>query len=644
MPLLKTFIGMRVFLLLCYALAPLFVWAQTEQATPYQLKDYYDKVEFQIPMRDGVKLYTAVFIPKANQEKYPILMKRTPYSCAPYGANAFPNILGPQGDHRFAKEGYIFVCQDVRGRFMSEGSFTNMTPHRENKKSPKDIDESTDMYDSVEYLLKNLSNHNGRVGIHGISYPGFYTAASIVDTHPAIKAASPQAPIADWFIGDDFHHNGAFYLLDFYRFFPGFEHPEPNPTQKRGPGIELGVEDHYTYFQRLGALPNANARYFKHKVAYWDTVMAHGNYDAFWQRSNLTPHMKQVKTNVLTVYGLFDAEDPLGGLALYHSIKKNNPQVPSNRIVIGPWFHGGWERSTGNFLGNVPFKEKTAVFYREQVDLAFFNYYLKDKGSFDYKEALVFDSGAYKWHQFDQWPPAQTSPFHLYLREHGQLKTEKPAPTSKTNVGMAKDSFISDPAKPVPFTQEITPNRTREYMVEDQRFAARRPDVLVYESDVLSEDVTLAGPVDIDLWVATTGTDADWIVKVIDVFPDETPEVQPKNEKYMNVPLSGYQMLVRYEVMRGKFRNSFEKPMPFMPNVPTQVKWVAPDIMHTFKKGHRIMVQVQSSMFPLIDRNPQVFTDIYQAKDRDFKAQTHTLYHNARYPSAITVGRLKLVE
>lgn len=609
------------------------VLAQTS-ADSYNPQDQYEKYEYQIPMRDGVKLYTSVFVPKDRSQNYPFLMKRTPYSCSPYGEGKFPSILGPQGDHRFAKEGYIFVCQDVRGRWMSEGKFTNMTPHIANKRNNNDVDESSDMYDSAEWLLKNVPNNNGRIGLHGISYPGFYVAASIIDTHPAIKAASPQAPIGDWFMGDDFHHNGAFFLLDFYRFFPGFEHPESTPTQKRSAGIELGINDHYTYFQRLGALPNANRRYFNNKVNYWNEVMAHETYDSFWQRSNIIPHMKNIKTPVMTVFGAFDAEDPLGGTAIYQSIRKNNPQA-NNRLVFGPWFHGGWERAEGDYLNNVHFGQKTAVQYRESMDIAFFNHYLKDKGTFNQANVKAFASGSNEWHDFEVWPPNNTSPFSLFFRENGGLNTTKPT------AAQGKDAYISDPAKPVPFTQEITPNRTREYMTEDQRFAARRPDVLVYQSEVLTEDVTLVGGVNIDLWVQTTGTDADFVVKLIDVFPDDMPETQEKAKKYMNIPMSAYQMLVRGEVFRGKFRKSFEKPEPITPNRPTNIKWTAPDVFHTFKKGHRIMVQVQSTWFPLVDRNPQQFMNIRQAEDRDFKAQTHTILRSAQYPSKVMVARLK---
>lgn len=609
-------------------------WAQPN--TAYKVQDHYRKMELNIPMRDGKKLYTAVFVPKDTTQVYPFLIKRTPYSCGPYGADKFPALPGPQGDTRFVEEGYIFVCQDVRGRFMSEGTFTNMTPAIPNTTGHKTVDESTDTYDTVEYLLKNVPHNNGRVGLHGISYPGFYAAASIINGHPAIKASSPQAPIGDWFAGDDFHANGAFYLQDAFNFFGGFEHPEPTPTQKRGRGVEAGIDDAYTFFLRLGALKNANDRYFKGRVDFWNTFMKHGTYDTFWQERNIIPHMKGIQANVMTVIGTYDAEDPHGGAQIYQSIRKNNPTVPSNRIVIGPWFHGGWERSKGDFLGNTPFYTQTAAYYRQSIDLPFFNYYLKGKGDFGARpNVMAYASGQNKWYEFESWPPQKTKPMTLFFGANGQL-SDALLPT-----GNSRTSWVSDPAKPVPYTQEITNDRTREYMAEDQRFAARRPDVLVFESQVLTEDLTVAGPIQVKLFASTTGTDADFVVKLVDVYPDDTPELQEKKEKYMNVPLSAFQQLVRYTVMRGKFRKDLSKPVPFVPNQVTEVSWASPHIFHTFKKGHRIMVQVQSSFFPLIDRNPQVFTDIYQASDADFKVQTHTLYHNARYPSSITLGLIE---
>ncbi|MFQ5627266.1 MAG: CocE/NonD family hydrolase [bacterium] len=626
----------RVWLLTCLLLVSACFFScqsnSSANSNAFDVKAHYTKYEYNIPMRDGVKLYTAVYVPNDSSKSYPFLMKRTPYSCMPYGAENYPNGLGPVGNSRFAEEGYVFVYQDVRGRFMSEGTFLNMTPHISNKTNPQQVDESSDMYDTVDWLLKNVRHNNGRAGIWGISYPGFYTAASIIDSHPAIKAASPQAAIGDWFTGDDFHHRGAFFLLDAFRFFTFFEGPAPNPTDKWGPRFEFNSSNAYDFFLNLGPLRNANEKYFQHKIAFWDSLMQHGNYNAFWQRRNIIPHMKNVTTNVMNVMGYFDAEDPHGPVNIYQSIEKNNPGI-NNTMVMGPWFHGGWVRSQGDMLGNVSFENSTARYYRDTVDLAFFNFYLKNKGSLNLPEVLAYCSGSNEWHELEAWPPAKATSVSLYFQQEGGLAFSSP-----TENGDAADSYLSDPANPVPHTSEITINRTREYMVEDQRFAAEREDVLVYQTEVLTEDVTLAGPITANLYISSTGTDADFIVKLIDVYPDDFPE---HADKYLDVPMGGYQMLVRAEVMRAKFRNSFEKPEPLVPGETTLVKWDTPDIFHTFKAGHRIMVQVQSSWFPLVDRNPQKFVDIYNAKEADFQAATQTIHRSAKYPSHISVAQVK---
>lgn len=622
---LRLFLPLLLLLLACQS-------APTSNSSGFDNAAHYSKYEYNIPMRDGVKLYTAVYVPKDTSQQYPFLMKRSPYSSGPYGPDKFPGGLGPVGNSRFAEEGYIFVYQDVRGRFMSEGTFVNMTPHVADKKSPQDIDESSDMYDTVDWLLKNVPHNNGRVGLWGISYPGFYVAASIIDSHPAIKAASPQAAIGDWFIGDDFHHKGAFYLQDAFNFFSFFESPPPNPTDSWGERRRFDGEDAYSFFLDLGPLSNANKNYFNHELAFWDSLMEHGNYDKFWQRRNIIPHMKNVTTNVMNVMGFFDAEDPHGPVNIYHSIEKNNPGI-NNTIVMGPWFHGGWVRSDGSMLGNVSFENKTSEYYQQNVDIRFFNYYLKDKGTLDLPEVLAYCTGSNEWHELDAWPPPAATPASLYLHADGALSFNAPA-----DADAASDSYIADPSNPVPYTAEKTMRRTREYMVEDQRFASKREDVLVYQTDVLSEDITLAGPIEASLYVSTTGTDADFIVKLIDVYPDDFPE---HDDKYMDVPMGGYQMLVRAEPMRARFRNSFEKPEPLKPGEVTLVKWQTPDIFHTFKAGHRMMVQVQSSWFPITDRNPQKYVDIAKAIEADFQSATQTIYRSAQYPSHLQVGRVQ---
>ncbi len=595
------------------------------------MAEHYTKHEHRIPMRDGAELFTAVYVPKDATQEYPFLVKRTPYTVAPYGEGQYPPYLGPVGSRRFAEEGYIFVYQDVRGRYMSDGVFRNMTPHAVEKDGPEDIDESTDFYDTVEWLLENVHPNNGRVGIWGISYPGFYTAASIIDHHPAVRAASPQAAIGDWFVGDDFHHKGAFYLHDAFRFFPGFRSHRPEPTTSRGQRFRFGTDNAYEFFLDLGALRNANERHFNNELVFWDSMMTHGTNDEFWQSRNIIPHMDNVSAAVMTVAGWFDAEDPYGPIEIYESIERLNPGI-ENTLVAGPWYHGGWVRARGDRLGNVSFEVPTGEYYRENVDIEFFNYYLKDKGQIDLPEALVFASGSNEWHQLGEWPPPDMTTTSYYFQEGGALSTAPP-----NGVEGAADNYVSDPANPVPYTQEIRIDRSREYMVEDQRFVSDRADVLVYESEVLTEDYTLAGPVSADLWVSTTGTDADFIVKLIDVYPDDFPDI---DNPYMDVPMGGYQMLVRAEVLRAKFRNSYATPEPLVPGEVTRITFESPHIFHTFEEGHRIVVQVQSSWFPLVDRNPQVFTDIYSATDEDFQVATHAVYRSEQYPSRVVVGRV----
>ncbi len=599
-------------------------------ADDYDVREHYTKHEYAIPMRDGTKVFTAVYSPKDKSKTYPMLMVKTPYSIRPYGVDNFPTNLGPSGgDNRFAKDGYIFVYQDVRGRFMSEGEFRNMTPHNPNK-GPTDHDESSDMYDTVEFLLENVDNNNGNLGIFGISYRGFYAASSIIDSHPAIKAASPQSPMADIFYGDDFHHRGAFFLLDAFRFFRGFDQDHNNPTkQGKRDAFQFPGNDAYKFFLELGALHNVNDKIFKGNSPFWNKLMEHGDYDEFWQSRNIAPHLKNVNANVMTVIGSFDAEDSHGGTAIYEGIEKNNPRT-DNFLVRGPWFHGGFVRSAGTELGNVQFDVQTSKDYKE-IDLKFFNHYLKSGPDHELPEMLAFYTGENEWRSHDQWPSEEAENKTFYIHDNGAINHEKP-------MGEGYDEWVSDPANPVPYTQEISNGRSREYMVEDQRFAGTRPDVMVYETEILTDDLTLSGPIVADLYVSTTGTDADFVVKVIDVFPDDYPEIEAAEDKYMDVPMSGYQMMVRGEVIRGKYRNSYENPESFKSGEVTQVKFTLPDITHTFKQGHKMMIQIQSSWFPLVDRNPQQFLNIYEAKGEDFIKATHQIHTSEEYPSSITVG------
>jgi hypothetical protein len=593
------------------------------------IRENYTKREYRIPMRDGVELFTAVYMPKDTSTTYPILMRRTPYSVRPYGEDEYPETLGPSP--LFTREGYIFVLQDVRGRFMSEGKFVNMTPHVDEKDSIQDIDESSDTYDVVEWLLENIPNNNGKVGMWGISYPGFYASSSMIDAHPAIQAVSPQAPIADWWF-DDFHHHGAFFLPHSFNFFAVFGLPRPELTTEWGPRFDHGTVDGYRWFLDLGPLKNAQERYFKGGIAFWTKASEHPNYDEFWQSRNILPHLRDVAPAVMTVGGWFDAENLYGALATYRSIEDKNPGI-FNILVMGPWRHGGWARDDGEVLGNVIFGSETSVFYRENIELPFFNYYLKGKGGIDLPEAYVFETGANRWRTFDEWPPAGLAEESLYLRADRGLSF------APLEAAMGTwDEYVSDPAEPVPYTQDIAIGMTREYMTDDQRFAARRSDVLAYQTDALEEDITLAGPVIADLWVSTSGTSSDWIVKLVDVFPPDAPD---HDGLPRGMHMGEYQMMVRSEVIRGRFRNSYELPEPFVPNRPTHVVLPLQDVLHTFQEGHRIMVQIQSTWFPLVDRNPQKYVDnIFEAEEEDFVKATQRVYRSQEYPSHLLVGVL----
>ncbi|HEY0408565.1 MAG TPA: CocE/NonD family hydrolase [Pyrinomonadaceae bacterium] len=599
--------------------------------TTFDVKANYTKLERMIRMRDGVSLFTVIYVPKDASQKYPIMLNRTPYSVGPYGPDKYKEAIGPSV--AFEREGYIFAYQDVRGKFMSEGEFVNMRPQLDSKSGPQQIDESSDTYDTIDWLVKNTPNNNGRVGMWGISYPGFYTSAGSIDSHPALKAVSPQAPISDWFTSDDFHHNGAFLLMDAFAFMSVFGQPRPQPTPEWPPSFKYGTPDAYKFYLELGPLANANALYFKNNVAFWNEMMEHSTYDSFWQARNLRPHLKNIRAAVMTVGGLFDAEDLFGTFNTYHAIEQQNPNI-FNVLVIGPWYHGGWSRSEGDHLGNVQFGSKTSVFYREQIELPFFNHYLKDKPLPNLPEAYVFETGSNQWRTYEQWPPRNTQTQSLYFQSNGKLSFAPP-PSSPAQ---AYDEYISDPARPVPYIDQILINRTREYMTDDQRFAAMRPDVLVYQTDALTEDTTIVGPINVSLNVSTSGTDSDFVVKLIDVYPNDAPDNTPNP---MNVKMGGYEMLVRAEVMRARFRNSYERPEPMTPNRATRVAFKLADVSHTFKKGHRIMAQIQSSWFPLVDRNPQKFVDIYKATAADFQRATQRVYRAGRDGSHLDLSVIK---
>jgi len=593
------------------------------------VKAHYTKYEYRVPMRDGTRLFTAVYAPKDRSKRYPILLYRTPYGIKPYGADQYRGLLGPT--ERFDKSGYIFVYQDVRGQWMSEGEFADVRPYKPVKNGPEDFDESSDAWDTIEWLVRNVPNHNGRVGMVGVSYPGFYINMAAIDAHPALKAVSPQAPVLDWFMGDDWHHNGALILSHAFNFMATIGRVRPEPTKKGAASVfEHPTPDGYQFFLELGPLCDASAKYFKGDAPFWDEVMRHPNYDAFWQARNPRPHLKNIRPAVLNVGGWFDAENLFGALETYRSIEAQSPGA-DNTLVMGPWAHGEWHRADGSSYGPIAFNSKTAEFFCESVEFPFFEYHLKGQGELKQPEAWIFETGRNEWHAFDAWPPRETRPMSLYFHEGGQLRTQPPEMAGGEDV---YDEYISDPAKPVPFIDAIGTGMTRTYMVADQRFAARRPDVLVYQTEVLEEDLSVAGPITAELQVSTSGTDSDWVVKLIDVYPDDFPNPDPNPT---GIRMGGYQQLVRGEPMRGRFRNGFEKPEPFTPNRPTAVTFTLPDVCHTFRSGHRLMIQVQSSWFPLADRNPQTFVDIYRAKASDFRKAVQRVYRSRDLPSRVNV-------
>jgi len=600
---------------------------QTQTAAPvFDVQANYTKREVPIPMRDGVKLFTSIYEPKDKSQKYPVMLNRTPYSVAPYGADKYKTALGPSS--AFMSEKYIFVYQDVRGRYMSEGDYANVRPFKADKKA-NETDDNSDAYDTIEWVLKNIENDNGRVGIWGISYPGFYTSMAIINSHPAIKAASPQAPIGDWFIGDDFHHNGAFFLPHAFNFYTNFGRPRPQPTQSYGEAFKHGTPDGYDFFLRAGTMKNLSEKYMK-DIAFWNEVMQHPNYDEFWRDRNILPKLKGVKAATMTVGGWFDAEDLYGALKTYDSIEKLNPGI-NNTLVMGPWFHGGWARGDGDRLGYVSFAEKTSLFYRDNIEFPFFNFYLKDKGALKLPEAYIFNTGANRWLTFENYPPRAAGEMTLYLNANNSLTFDAPTGDDAN----AFDEYISDPAKPVPFISNIAIGMTREYMTDDQRFAARRPDVLVYETEPLAKEMTVCGAITPSLNVSTSGTDSDYIFKLIDVFPDNAPDdaLNPPQMK-----MGGYQMLVRGEPFRARFRNSFSKPEAMIPGKPTKIQFEMPDACHTFKQGHRVMVQVQSTWFPLINRNPQKYVEnINFASESDYQKATQRVYRSRALPSSVSL-------
>jgi len=610
-----------------------------QQPAPDAPKDdyvraHYTKYELRIPMRDGKRLFTAVYVPKDTAAgPYPFLMDRTPYNVGPYGEDGYPQHLGPSEE--FEKSGYIFVYQDVRGRWMSEGDYLEMRPHIDDKKSPQDVDDASDTHDTIDYLLKHIPNNNGKVGIWGISYPGFYTSASIIDSHPALVAASPQAPMTDLFLGDDTYHGGAFMLSATFGFYAFFRPQNAPQTPKPTVPFNFGTPDSYQFYLQAGNIDNLDKLYLKGSNWLFNDQAKHDTYDAYWQTRDLSRHMKNVRCAVLVVGGWYDAEDLSGPYKTFYAINKFNPQTPVT-LVEGPWVHGGWAHTDGDRLGDIDFNSKTAEYFRVHIQFPFFEHYLKGNGEAQPK-AVVFETGANVWRNFDAWPPPAAQPRTLYFRAGGKLSFDPPAETAGV------DEYVSDPNHPVPFVGYTTDTVPQRYMVDDQRFASYRPDVLVYQTEPLEEDVTIAGPISPRLKIASSATDSDFDVKLIDVYPDEYPDPDPGfhgNKRMLGAPpvhMGGYQELLRGEPFRAKFRSSWEKPEPLEPGKQTEINFTMPDLFHTFRCGHRIMVQVESSWFPLTDRNPQTFTDIPGAQPEQFQKATEQVFRQKDAASGVQV-------
>ena len=627
-------------LLFCLCMLSFFI-SKSQNTDSAWIRDNYTKKEVYITMRDGIRLFTSLYIPKDTKETHPVLMTRTPYSCEPYGENNWINYADSY-QKEYLRQGYIMVTQDVRGRWMSEGAFKDVRPFNADKKGTE-IDEASDSYDAIDWLVKNIPGNNGKVGVFGISYPGFYSTMAAASNHPALKAVSPQAPVTNWFMGDDFHHNGAFFQMDAFDFYSAlgfaFGVPHLKPTPVAATSFGYPIHDSYKFFLEAGSLKNLT-KYMGDSIAFWKDVMAHPNYDAFWKARDARNATKNLKPAMLWVGGLFDAEDCWGAWNAYKAAEQNNPGKAFNKIVEGPWYHVQWANHDGTHHGNIPFGSNTSEYYQQHFEIPFFNYFLKGMGDISQiAEANIFVTGANEWKTFSQWPPADKKDETLYLQPGAKLGSAKPAAANSFT------GYTSDPARPVPYQENVHFNRSRTYMTDDQRFASRRPDVAVFQTDVLPDAVTVTGNIIADIWASISTTDADFVVKVIDVFPDSlgynNVNIYAEKDPVNPYPMGGYQMLVRAEIFRGRYRKSYENPSAFTPGKIEEIKFELPSIAHSFKKGHRIMVQVQSSWFPLVDRNPQQFIDIYHCDEKDFIKSEIKLYHDKQNASKIILPVLK---
>lgn len=594
------------------------------------LRANYGKSEHMVAMRDGTRLYTVVYSPMDASRDYPVMLYRTPYSVGPYGPDEYRSVLGPSEE--FDRAGYHFVFQDVRGKFRSEGEFEVIRPLASREAYAEGaVDESTDNYDTIEWALRTLSNHNGRVGQWGISYSGWQTLMGMVDAHPALVASSPQASPSDMFVGDDWHHNGAFRIMYAFSWLSRNARRREAPRTEAAAPFDYGTPSGYRFFLDAGTALGVDTLYFGGDVPAWRDFIEHPTYDGYWTRQVALQHLDSIRHAVLSVAGWFDTEDFYGPMSIYRTLEVENPGT-ENVLAVGPWLHGGWRRMTGESLGCIDFGRPTSLDFQRDVQLPFFEHHLRGAGGWDAPEAVVFETGTNVWRTHESWPPPGVEPLRLYLGEGGRTSFEAPTVSGPD----AADRWVSDPAKPVPFSAEIRTTLGHLWKVEDQRFAYTRPDVLVYESEPLEEDLTVAGEILADIWVSTTGTDSDWVVKLVDVYPGDADD-----SEHCEVPMGGYQMHLAGEIMRGRFRNSLSEPEPMVPGEVTPIRINLRDRYHTFRAGHRIMVQVQSSWFPAYDRNPQSYVDTYRAEPSDFRTATQALYRSAEYPSHLVLPVLR---
>lgn len=604
------------------------------QEARFEVKDHYVKRDYMVPMRDGVRLFTIIYTPRDTTRSYPILLVRTPYSIGPYEPDVYRTVLGPSRE--FDRDGYVFVFQDVRGKFRSEGEFEVMRPFKPVKRMPQDVDESSDTYDTIDWLLKNVPRQTGRVGMWGISYPGWQTVMGMMEAHPALKAASPQASPSDMFIGDDFHHNGAFRLMYAFSWLAGNARTRAGQTTSRGAAFDYGTPDGYRFFMEAGAPGRIDSLYFQGQVPAWNDFMRHPDYDEYWKAQDVLKDLKTVPADlpILSVAGWFDAEDFYGPMSIYYTLEKLHPKNRSI-LAVGPWLHGGWNSMLGDQLGHIRFGSETSRRFQTEVQFPFFQCHLKDRCAEPLAEATVFETGQNVWRTYETWPPREARQRKLYFHPNGRLSFDPP----RAAAGRGYDEYVHDPGKPVPFSAETRTTQGHLWMIEDQRFAATRPDVLVYESEPLEEEVTIAGPIVASLHASTSGTDVDWVVKLIDVLPGDTPNNEPNPA---GVRMGHFQMLLAGEVFRAKYRRSYEKPVPMVPGQVTRFEFDLRDRYHTFKKGHRIMVQVQSSWFPVIDRNPGTFTNIYHARPSDYRRTTQRIHRSPGRASHLVVHVVEL--